>query len=71
MYADGGLITQTFLRECVLDELTITTAPVLLGAGVPPFGHLDRGIDLIRGDTRAPGSGFVRTTCTVDRAAAG
>ncbi|MEU3657160.1 dihydrofolate reductase family protein [Streptomyces sp. NPDC032161] len=62
VYADGGQIIQTFLREGILDEITITTAPVLLGAGIPIFGRLDRDIDLTRGDTRALGAGFVQTS---------
>ncbi|MFI9630607.1 dihydrofolate reductase family protein [Streptomyces sp. NPDC052042] len=71
VYADGGQIIQTFLREGILDEITITTAPVLLGAGIPLFGRLDRDIDLTRGDTRALGGGFVQTTYTVNPGATG
>ncbi len=38
MYADGGLITQTFLREGVLDELTITIARFSLARASRPSG---------------------------------
>lgn len=35
VYVDGGKMIQTFLREDLLDELIITTAPVLIGEGLP------------------------------------
>ncbi|MEU9803337.1 dihydrofolate reductase family protein [Streptomyces sp. NPDC051000] len=67
VYVDGGQIVQTFLREGILDELIITTAPVLLGTGIPLFGRLDHDIDLVHRETRALGAGFVQTTYTVDQ----
>ncbi|MEU9378201.1 dihydrofolate reductase family protein [Streptomyces sp. NPDC048255] len=65
VYVDGGQMVQTFLREGMLDELIITTAPVLLGAGIPLFGHLDHDIDLAHRETRALGAGFVQTAYAV------
>ncbi len=38
IYADGGRVVQTFLRAGLLNELTITVVPVLLGQGIPLFG---------------------------------
>ncbi|MFI6845056.1 dihydrofolate reductase family protein [Kitasatospora sp. NPDC050467] len=67
VYVDGGQMVQTFLREGILDELIITTAPVLLGAGIPLFGHLDHDLDLTHRETRALGAGFVQTTYAVDK----
>ncbi|WP_324616786.1 dihydrofolate reductase family protein [Streptomyces sp. XY332] len=66
VYVDGGQIVQTFLREGILDELIITTAPVLLGTGIPLFGRLDRDIDLVHRETRALGAGFVQSIYTDD-----
>lgn len=40
LYIDGGRTVQDFLREDLVDELTITTIPILLGGGVPLFGEL-------------------------------
>lgn len=40
LYIDGGKLIQSFLKEDLLDELVITTIPVLLGAGIPLFGEL-------------------------------
>jgi len=40
LYIDGGLTIQNFLKEDLIDELTITTIPILLGGGIPLFGEL-------------------------------
>lgn len=40
LYIDGGVTIQSFLKEDMIDELMITTIPVLLGGGVPLFGEL-------------------------------
>ncbi|MEU7003352.1 dihydrofolate reductase family protein [Nonomuraea sp. NPDC046570] len=65
VYVDGGQLVQTFLREGLLDQLTITTVPVLLGSGIPLFGPLDHDIDLTLRETRTLGAGFVQTTYTL------
>ena len=41
LYVDGGKVIQSFLKEDLIDEMTITVIPVLLGKGVPLFGELD------------------------------
>ncbi len=40
LYIDGGKTIQSFLEEDLIDEITITTIPVLLGSGIPLFGEL-------------------------------
>lgn len=47
VYVDGGQVIQTFLRHDLLDELTVSRAPVLLGDGLPLFGALDHDVRLI------------------------
>ena len=42
LYIDGGTTIQGFLKEDLIDELTITTIPILLGGGISLFGTLDR-----------------------------
>ncbi|HZA46441.1 MAG TPA: dihydrofolate reductase family protein, partial [Rubrobacter sp.] len=37
LYVDGGKTIQGFLKAGLIDELTITRAPVLIGTGVPLF----------------------------------
>lgn len=40
LYVDGGQTIQSFLREDRIDELRITTLPILLGGGSTLFGAL-------------------------------
>jgi dihydrofolate reductase len=37
LYVDGGKTVQSFLKEDLIDEMTITRIPILLGAGIPLF----------------------------------
>ncbi len=46
IYLDGGVTIQRFLREGLVDEMTITTIPVLIGEGLPLFGPLEKDIKL-------------------------
>ncbi len=41
LYIDGGVTIQNFLKEDLIDEMIITTIPVLLGGGSRLFGDLD------------------------------
>ncbi len=45
-YVDGGKTIQSFLRDGLLDEITLTRIQILLGRGIPLFGSLDRDIPL-------------------------
>lgn len=40
LYIDGGRTVQNFLKEDLIDEMIITTIPILLGGGFPLFGEL-------------------------------
>lgn len=46
LYIDGGVTIQRFLRAALIDEITITRIPVLIGAGRPLFGPLSSDIRL-------------------------
>jgi len=46
LYIDGGRTVQNFLQEGLIDDLIITTIPVLLGGGVRLFGELPESIQL-------------------------
>ena len=37
VYVDGGALIRSFLDEGLIDEMTITLIPVILGAGIPLF----------------------------------
>ncbi len=40
LYIDGGKTIQNFLEENLIDEMIISTIPILLGAGKSLFGEL-------------------------------
>ncbi len=40
LYIDGGSTIRSFLQEDLIDELILTTIPVLLGGGLPLFTEL-------------------------------
>ena len=37
LYIDGGQVIQSFLKADKIDEIILTTVPVLLGSGIPLF----------------------------------
>lgn len=45
-YIDGGRTVQSFLYENLIDKITVTTMPILLGGGSSLFGNLDQSISL-------------------------
>ena len=61
IYVDGGLTIQRFLRAGLIQRLIITRIPVLIGAGVPLFGSLERDIVLTHIGTRQYASGLVQS----------
>lgn len=44
LYIDGGALIQSFLAQDLIDELIITTIPILLGGGIPLFGELQNSL---------------------------
>jgi len=42
LYIDGGKTIQSFLKEDLIDELIITTIPILLGGGATLFSKLPK-----------------------------
>lgn len=40
LYIDGGTTIQGFLKEDLIDDMVITTIPILLGGGSPLFSEL-------------------------------
>jgi len=60
VYVDGGKTVQSFLRAGLLDEITITTIPVLIGQGIPLFGALNSDVRLILADSLAFKTGLVQ-----------
>lgn len=81
VYVDGGIVIREFLRRGMIDELTITTAPVLLGDGIPLFGSAGgecTGGGRLGGDVRLThlgsasiGSGMVTSRYAIERVSLG
>ncbi len=67
IYVDGGLTVQSFLAERLIDELTITVIPILLGTGKPLFGPLSSDINLSHVSTRVYEFGFVQHRYRIER----
>jgi dihydrofolate reductase len=42
LYIDGGTTIQNFLKEDLIDEMVITTIPIVLGGGSPLFAELPK-----------------------------
>lgn len=67
LYIDGGITIQSFLSAGLIDELTITVIPVLIGEGRPLFGPLEKDIALTHLSTEAYDYGFVQSRYGVTR----
>lgn len=65
VYVDGGITVQGFLRAGLIDRLTVTVIPILLGEGRPLFGALAGDINLTLEENRAYDFGFTQTTYRV------
>ena len=61
LYVDGGRTIQGFLSAGLIQELTITVIPVLLGAGRPLFGPLWADVALELVSSREYPFGFVQS----------
>jgi len=61
LYVDGGITIQRFLDAGLIQRVIITRIPVLLGDGIPLFGHLRHDIRLKHIATRAFPSGMVQS----------
>ncbi len=66
VYVDGGRTIQSFLRDRLIDEMTLTRVPVLLGEGIALFGAIGRDVKLRHVSTTAFPSGFVQSKYEVD-----
>jgi dihydrofolate reductase len=65
LYVDGGQTIQGFLKAGLLDEITITWIPIILGGGIPLFGSIGAELPLRHRQTRSFGNGFVQSTYDV------
>lgn len=60
IYVDGGAVVQQFLTAGLVDDLTVSIIPLLLGEGVPLFGKTEHDIGLRLVDSRSYSTGLVQ-----------
>jgi dihydrofolate reductase len=60
LYIDGGKTIQSFLNEGLIDEITITKIPVILGDGIPLFTESAR-VDVEHQTTQVFDNGMVQS----------
>lgn len=60
VYVDGGMLISQFLEAGLVDDLTITTVPLLLGSGKPLFHRIAASTPLRLVDTHAFASGMLQ-----------
>lgn len=61
LYVDGGKTIQSFINAGLIQEITITSVPVLIGSGITLFGRLDQDIKLHHIETCSFDNGFVQS----------
>ncbi|MEQ4718131.1 dihydrofolate reductase family protein [Nonomuraea sp. B19D2] len=66
VYVDGGQTIRTFLQAGLVQQITITQVPVLIGSGIPLFGPLEADISLTLLSAQALKAGLVQTTYAVE-----
>lgn len=66
-YVDGGETIRRFLDADLIDDLTITVVPVVLGKGRPLFQGLDHSVKLSFESVKSYDFGFVQSVYSVDR----
>ena len=62
LYIDGGITIQRFLAAGLINDLTITLIPIILGGGIPLFGDLENNVQLKHTKTKTFNFGFVQLT---------
>lgn len=58
-YIDGGKIIQSFMRERLIADMTVTIVPILIGEGKRMFGALEADIDLRLLESKSFPSGLI------------
>ena len=66
-YIDGGITVQRFLRAGLIDRITVTRVPVLIGQGIALFGSLPQDTRLRHIRTDVYASGLVKSEYAVLR----
>ena len=67
LYVDGGVTIQRFMTAGLIDDITITLIPVILGQGRPLFGPIENDIPLVHVATKTFEFGFIQIKYRVER----
>ena len=67
VYVDGGVTIQGFLRAGLVDRLTVSRVPMLIGDGIPLFGALPHDVKLRHVATLPYAGGLVQSEYEVVR----
>ncbi|TFG72423.1 MAG: dihydrofolate reductase [Anaerolineales bacterium] len=65
IYVDGGQTIQRFVKASLINDITLTFIPILLGKGIPLFGSLEIEVPLLLKNSQAFSNGFVQSTYEV------
>jgi dihydrofolate reductase len=67
VYVDGGITVQGFLRAGLIQRITVTRVPVLIGEGIPLFGSLPHDVQLHHIATQTYKGGLVKSEYEIVR----
>lgn len=67
LYIDGGRTVQRFLKDDLIDEIIITTIPIILGEGFPLFAVLANAINLDLKESKVLLNQVVQSTYVVEK----
>ena len=67
IYIDGGLVIQDFLSARLVDEITVTIVPILIGKGISYSGLLSKDLTLQHLKTTVYNFGFVQNKYKVNK----
>lgn len=59
-YIDGGKTITSFLELGLINEMTITLVPIILGQGIRLFGNIDRSVRLVQSQAEAYTNDFIQ-----------
>jgi dihydrofolate reductase len=65
VWIDGGQTLQSFLAASLVDVITVTRLPILIGRGMPLFGDLPNDVHLEHLETQSFDSGVVQSSYAV------
>ena len=65
-YIDGGVTITACINLKLIDEMIITKAPVLLGAGIPLFGKIKQSVKLENAEATAYQNEFIQIKYSVN-----